>query len=485
MKMRKSLNRVAEVVSRVKHIQEESESKGEGASKYITDRCNAIARSELKRLNVKVDKKTGRLIEKPNCSYRYYSQLMEDYRNGVKALGFKHHAIERNINGFVSKYSKDEPELDKLLNPSLPIQKLRDNLIVLRSKAVTGSQYRKDILGLKIEHHAFYMFEPKGVIKDWISDDNKSSLNKKLHSQILVNPEWITKLASDLLTQKSPSVSDLVIGITLATGRRPTEVLKTAKFKVVDDKTLLFSGQLKTKNRHLFEEITAYPIPSLINTEIVVKALSKLRKLTRKDKLKYKNALGEVIESEVGKSDIRDYYHNRAVQKKYETTINRAVRSLMEDGNLSIKDCRALYTEITYENFKQEGESPSAYRHRVLGHSLIETQLHYDAFKIDPSVKTIQVFIPKEENEPTKKEKSKLIAYLENADQAVKEYVRAPKINIMHEWLKKQIENGLKFEEITPSYIRRHCLFEGKQLNLDTIKRYYSDFAHLDSYENN
>ncbi len=480
--MSSSLNRVTEVVEKVRHIQEEAEKKGKGASKYITDRCNAIGHDEHQRLNVVVDKDTGELLSDPNCSYRYYSQLMEDYRNGVKALNFKHHSIERNINGFIRRYGSKIQGLADMLDPFLPIQKLRDNLIKLRADSVTGSDFRRDLLKLRIEHHAFYMFEPKGAVKDWIRDDDKKSLNKKLHSQILVNAEWVKNLARDLLTRPSASTSDLCIGIALATGRRLTEIMKTAKFKRLDDSTLLFSGQLKTKNRHLFEEIAPYEIPCMIDTQIVVKALQKLRKDTGKDKLKYKNVLGETVESTVKGGDLKDYYHNRAVQKKYESTINRAIRSLLQNGHFSLKDCRALYTEVTYEEQHIEGEARSAYRHRVLGHSLIETQLHYEAFQLDSSVKTIKLVEEGEDQEMDDIQEA-LVEYLTKADADVQAYVRAPKIAIMHEWLKAQVANGLKLEQITPSYIRRHCLFDGKQLNLNTIKKYVDEFIQLDKFE--
>ncbi|HAS6050390.1 TPA: hypothetical protein I7138_20380 [Vibrio vulnificus] len=480
--MSSSLNRVTEIVDKVRHIQEEAASKGKNASKYITDRCNAIGNDEHKRLNVVVDKDTGELLSQPVCSYRYYSQLMEDYRNGVKALNYKHHAIDRHVSGFIRKYSPKIQGLEKMLDPSLPIQKLRDNLIKLRADSVTGSDFRRDLLKLKIEHHAYYMFEPKGAVKDWIRDDDKKSLNKKLHSQILVNPEWIKNLARDLLTRPSATTSDLCIGIALATGRRLTEIMKTAKLKRLDESTLMFSGQLKTKNRHLFEEVAPYEIPSMIDAEIVVKALQKLRRDTGKDKLKFKNVLGETVESTVNEGDVKDYYHNRAVQKKYESTINRAIRSTFKNGHFSHKDCRAIYTEVTYEEHHSDGEARSAYRHRVLGHSLIETQLHYEAFQLDSTVETIKMVEEGDDQEMDGIQEA-LVEYLSKADADVQAYVRAPKIAIMHEWLKSEVSNGLKLEQITPSYIRRHCLFDGKQLNLNTIKKYVDEFIQLDKFE--
>lgn len=479
--MRDSLNRVKQVVDKVRHIQEEAEARGDGAAKYITDRCNAIGRDEHERLNVVVDKVTGALVSKPNCSHRYYAQLMNDYQNGVKALGFKHHAIERNINGFLRKYGNKIQGLSEKLNPDLPIETLRENLIKLRAEAVSGSEFRKDLGHLRIEHHAYYMFTPKGAIKDWIRDDSKKNLNKKLHSQILVNPEWVKATAERLLEQKDPSVTDLAIGIVMATGRRVTEVMKTAEFKAIDSETLLFSGQLKTKNRRLFEEVTSYSIPSLVDAKKVAKALQALRKATSKEKVSFLSVLGEEVETTVGGSDKMDYYHNRGVQKKYESTINRAIRSLLGGGSFSIKTCRALYTEVTYEDHALPGETRSAYRHRVLGHSQVETQLYYDAFKLDSSVEGIKAL---ETANPNADEglQGALVDYLAKADVEVNNYLRAPKIKIMHAWLKEQVANGLTHEEITPSFIRRWCLIDGKQTNLNTIKKYLDEFVKIGEF---
>lgn len=484
--MRSSLNRIKEVVDKVRHIQEEAETKGDASAKYITDRCGRIAKDEHKRLNVDVDPKTGKLRSKPYCSHRYYSQLMDNYRSGIKALGYKHHAIERHVSAFINKYSGESEGLEKMLDTSLPIEKLRENMIKLRASAITGSDFRKDLMKLKIEHHAYYQFETKGAIKDWISDDNKQQLKKKLKNQIRVNPDWVEEKARDLLTKTNPSVSDLAIGIAMSTGRRLTEVMKTATFKKVDNKTLLFSGQLKTKNRHLFEQLAPYEIPALIDADIILKALQRLRKDTGKDTLSYLNVLGETVESTVKAGDTKDVYHNRAVHKRYESTLNRAIRSQFENGHFSFKDCRAFYTEVTYEDNAKSGESRSAYRHRVLGHSQIETQLHYDAFKLDKSVSSLKVVeLSDDESNGQQKEniREALVEYLEKADEAVQGYARAPKIAIMHEWLKAEVANGLELEIITPSYIRRHCLFDGKQLNLNTIKKYVDEFIQLDKFE--
>lgn len=468
---------VANIVKGIVGTQEIVDKKESGWAKKVTDRCNSMARNQREKLGIVTDSKTGELTSKPKISYRYYCYLMENYRNAIKALGYKHHLIDVHVKSFLRKYSGSVDGLSDMLDTSLPIEKLRDNLILLRAKSVTGSEYKSDLLNLKIEHHAYYMFEPRGAVRDWISDDDNKSLTKKLKSQILVNPTWVKKTATRLLTSKNPTVSDLCIGIALATGRRLTEIMKTAEFKEVDNETLLFSGQLKTKNRHLFEDMKPYKISCMIKAETVINALKLLRKETSKDNLRYRDVFGAEIESNISGGDIKDYYHNRAIRKRYESTMNIAMRSLMKNGNFSLKDCRALYTEVTYQDHAAPGESRSAYRHRVLGHSLFETQLHYDSYKIDIDVESVKLFESKEEGTDKAGDKIKeaLFAYLSQHDDAINEYRRAPKLAMVHQWLKNEISGSLLHEQIKSSYIRRHCLFDGKQLNLNVIKGYLGE----------
>ncbi|MEZ9525690.1 protelomerase family protein [Enterovibrio norvegicus] len=478
---RKSKDQTAEIVKKIKHIQAESQSKDKGAGKYITDRCNKIARDVHTEFGVEVDSDTGELLSKPACSYRWYAQVMNKYRKAIQALGFKHHAIEYHVGAFIRKYQDKKPEVAELMNPDLPIEKLRENFLLLRAEMVNGSAMKRDLKELKFEHHAFYMFNPKGAVKSWIKQDSAARLNEKLNNMVLINPDWIKQKAHDLLVNKSSSTAELAIGLALATGRRVTEIMKTAKFNKVDDKTLMFEGQLKTRNRAIFEVVTPYRIPCMVEPEIVVKALQRLRKDSGKIGLSYKDVLGKEVKATISSGDLKDYPHNTAVQKYFTSTFNASIRSLLEDGRFTFKDTRAMYTEVTYDEHAKDGESRSAYRHRILGHSQIETQLHYDAFKVDSTVETVKF---KADDQDVDQDKQKhLVEYLQKADDTVALYLRAPKIAIMHDWLKAEVENGLTLDKITPSYIRRYCLIEGKQINLNTVKKYLEEFVKLEQYE--
>ncbi len=66
---------------------------------------------------------------------------------------------------------------------------------------------------------------------------------------------------------------DVSVALALVTGRRQDEIHGKGKFELIDEYTLSFSGQSKATGeaKDYFEENPSYPIPTLINAEIVMK----------------------------------------------------------------------------------------------------------------------------------------------------------------------------------------------------------------------
>jgi len=56
--------------------------------------------------------------------------------------------------------------------------------------------------------------------------------------------------------------------------RRPVEIATSAVFEIIDDSTVLFTGQAKVKGRG---DVGAYPIPTLCDAEKVIAGLARLR----------------------------------------------------------------------------------------------------------------------------------------------------------------------------------------------------------------
>ena len=106
---------------------------------------------------------------------------------------------------------------------------------------------------------------------DLRADSEERFARRLVEQQQITNPDALVSRAEELL--KGTQWSQLALGITLATGRRLTEVLKTAKFSPKTAYTLWFEGQLKTKDRVL----PPYEIPTLVEARLVLDAVKRLR----------------------------------------------------------------------------------------------------------------------------------------------------------------------------------------------------------------
>src|SRR5436309_4507499 len=106
---------------------------------------------------------------------------------------------------------------------------------------------------------------------DLRADSEERFARRLVEQQQITNPDALVSRAEELL--KGTQWSQLSLSITLATGRRVTEVLKTAKFSPKTAYTLWFEGQLKTKDRVL----PPYEIPTLVEARLVLDAVKRLR----------------------------------------------------------------------------------------------------------------------------------------------------------------------------------------------------------------
>jgi hypothetical protein len=76
--------------------------------------------------------------------------------------------------------------------------------------------------------------------------------------------------------------AEIAAGLAVLTGRRSTEVLKTAEFTWKTDFSVIFTGALKRKGE---EMVLSFEIPTLCQAEYVVSAWEKLRKILRTGEL--------------------------------------------------------------------------------------------------------------------------------------------------------------------------------------------------------
>lgn len=147
----------------------------------------------------------------------------------------------------------------------------------------------------------------------------------------------------------SPYFIDNVLGLAGLTGRRVAEIGCTAKFKKVDDRTAIFKGQLKIKDR---KDTLPYEIPLLADFEIINKSLNKIRIL----KPKY--------------IDNMELFHN-SCSKTISVKAKEIYQGLFE-GIPKAKDLRAIYSTICFHEFNKKPENKhidrDVYYSQILGH---------------------------------------------------------------------------------------------------------------------
>lgn len=182
-----------------------------------------------------------------------------------------------------------------------------------------------------------YFKMPSKFVTERNEADTKRVLENAQSRKVVDNWRDLVKTGVHLLD--SESYLDIATGLLLLTGRRPVEILQTAKFKYINQDTVLFEGQLKTDNP------VPYEIPVLHNAKKVIEALENLR-------------------------DLKDFSGRTTKQVRQSTGKN--IKYRVEDYfglKFTPKDLRALYFTICYKLFADKSEVDTVYCAKILGHS--------------------------------------------------------------------------------------------------------------------
>lgn len=187
--------------------------------------------------------------------------------------------------------------------------------------------------------------------KDELKDRNKvvdDKIKDRANQKIAINSDECITLASKLL--KSSNYREVAAGLELLTGRRITELLKTAVFEQKGSHSVLFTGQLKTKDREGGDQ--PYIIPTLCPAKDAIEGLSRLR---------------QMIDCTALTED--------ETQRRYGGEVNKAVKqhflSLMGDKEEAAHShsLRAIYGVICFRLYRDSDVNElSVYLSEVLGH---------------------------------------------------------------------------------------------------------------------
>ena len=167
---------------------------------------------------------------------------------------------------------------------------------------------------------------------------------------------------------------ELAAGLIAATGRRPSEILKTAQFEQIGQFEVSFSGQLKTKG----EEREAYSTYTLVESVKVVNGLARLRRMPEIKAVR-KQTLAQM---DSGKNSTLN------------TIIREAFKSLISppygEKQLSAKNLRATYAAIAIYLFCPWKQSTNQFISERLGHTSDATATNYEDYQVcDPQGKPL------------------------------------------------------------------------------------------------
>src|SRR5215472_1415310 len=198
------------------------------------------------------------------------------------------------------------------------------------------------------EHLALkYLNFTRDQWNDLRADTDERFERRLAEQQQIANPDALVRKAEELL--KGQYWYQLVLGITLATGRRLTEVLKTAKFAPKTTYTLWFEGQLKTKDQVL----PPYEIPTLVQASLVLDAFRRLR---------------EMLDCSQMTNDAVSDQYGPTVRKLADQQLGDLIPKRADEVNLYTHLSRCIYGRLCILYFCKSTTFDLSYMATILGH---------------------------------------------------------------------------------------------------------------------
>lgn len=165
---------------------------------------------------------------------------------------------------------------------------------------------------------------------------------------------------------KSDDYREITAGLIAATGRRPSEILKTGEFKQVGQYEVMFTGQAKAKG----EIRDAYRTFTLVESGKVIDAFAILRRMPEIKKLR------QLTLSEI------DSGRNSQINSKIKEYFSPLIKPPAGESELSAKNLRAIYAAIAIYLFCSTKQSTNQFITERLGHTSDATASNYEDYQV-------------------------------------------------------------------------------------------------------
>ncbi|MEL6930972.1 MAG: protelomerase family protein [Cyanobacteria bacterium J06600_6] len=243
---------------------------------------------------------------------------------------------------------KDKDSCNEWFNSLIQAFESR-GLIEPKQKKNYLTQVRNAIKIIDSEHPALDVV--KFDKSTWVEINNSSTDRiAERNTKFIGDPEAIANKAKELITSKR--WSEIAAGLAVLTGRRSSEVIKTAKFSYKTKFSVMFSGSLKRRNEPID---VVFEIPTLCEASLVIDAIARLRRFLGKD----------LDELSVGQVSGR---YSRAVAKKCDQYFAELVPKRAGEDNLYSHLFRAIYATIASHWYCPPTVPEMEYRAAIQGH---------------------------------------------------------------------------------------------------------------------
>lgn len=251
-----------------------------------------------------------------------------------------------------------EHQLNSLFSPSANYNYWFNNLLsTMEQRGLTSPTQQKDYLS--DVRNAISAIDPNHPSLDVVKFDKSTWTEINNHNsdriaqrttKFISDPDAIVKRATVLLG--SYQWSEIAAGLAVVTGRRCTEVIKTASFQKKSDYSVIFRGSLKRRNEPIK---CAFEILTLCQADSVINGISSLRK-----------QLGGEIES-LSPRQVASRY-GRGVAKVCDRTFDHLVPPRDDKDNLYTHLFRAIYATIAAYWFCPPVVPEMEFRASIQGH---------------------------------------------------------------------------------------------------------------------
>jgi Telomere resolvase len=241
--------------------------------------------------------------------------------------------------------------------------------------------------------------------EEWIRvmGDTQERFQRRLEEQqLLEQPDALVQQAEALL--HGESWYELALGLAIATGRRSTEILKTAKFYPKTPFSLLFEGQLKKRDLLM----KPYEIPTLVSADLVLSAWRRLRTLVDCSALELdevNNRYGSVVRA-LANERLRGLIPLRSSKEFVTTHLNRCIYGrlcVFYFGPTHVPDITYMATiyghywsDREQEDVQRNYQSTLHYYDYVIGDGHGQVDRRQGIRLGEPGVEILEIFRPKE-----------------------------------------------------------------------------------------